>query len=70
MQFEGIDCRLSDLEDLAKDKVGNLMIPQIISGWVQKDIFRKRERTVNWSEALNFLAGNQWIRFSERSYHW
>ena len=70
MQYEGVDLRLSDLEDLAKDKVGNLMIPQIISGWVQKDIFRKRERTVNWSEALNFLAGNQWIRFSERSYHW
>ena len=70
MQYESMDVRLSELEDLSADKLGELRIPAIINGWLQKDIFRKRERAVNWSEALNFLAGNQWIRYSERSCHW
>ena len=70
MQYENLETQISALDDLAANDKGELLIPGLVNSWLAKDMLRKRERCVNWSEALNFLAGNQWIRFSERSYHW
>jgi len=70
MSYDSLDLKISDLESLAEDDKKNLMIPGIINNWLSKDTLRKKERCQNWSESLNFLAGNQWIRFAERSAHW
>lgn len=45
-------------------------IAQLINSWVDQDFHRKMERCMNWSEAINFLAGNQWITYSQREYRW
>jgi hypothetical protein len=45
-------------------------IAKIVNQFMEADVHRKTERCMNWSEAINFLAGNQWISYSQREYRW
>ena len=41
-----------------------------INSWVDLDIHRRQERAMNWSEAINFYAGNQWIIYNAKDWRW
>jgi len=45
-------------------------IAKITNDFLESDIHRHMERCMNWSESINFLAGNQWISYSQREYRW
>ena len=56
-----IDMRLSEAD--LKDQGS---ITGILKQWSESDSHSRSERLRSWSEAINFYAGNQWIRWSER----
>lgn len=58
-----IDIRLSEADLQNPDAVVG-----IINSWAQTDQHNRTERVKAWSEAINFFAGNQWIRYNERSH--
>lgn len=63
MSGANIDLILSE-SDLADPK----KIVGTINSWMDSDMNSRTERVKGWSEAINFFAGNQWIRYNERSY--
>jgi len=55
----GYDLVLSELD--GKDDEG---LVSGITDWYKRDIESRNERAVNWSQSINFLMGNQWIRYN------
>lgn len=42
----------------------------VLNRWHEDDEQRRTERAAAWSQSINFLLGNQWIQFNERTRHY
>jgi len=55
-----------DLQISEADLKDPQSIVGILKTWAESDMHAKEDRMKGWMEALNFFAGNQWIKWSER----
>ena len=60
---QSLDLSISELEDV-EDNDKELV--NIINGWYKNESDRKQLRAMGWSQAIHYLAGNQWIQYNTR----